>query len=78
MILEYVKMTRENGYFSNNRREQSKYWMFESINEQLKNNFYHHPEIKGELKQYEQKVLNAETSSFIAARDLLNKYFDKL
>ncbi|WP_291862358.1 methylmalonyl Co-A mutase-associated GTPase MeaB [Marinilabilia sp.] len=78
MILEYIEMTRENGFFKNNRREQAKYWMFESINEQLKNNFYQHPDIKGELKHYEQKVLNAETSSFNAARELLNKYFDKL
>lgn len=78
MILEYVNMTRENGFFKANRREQSKYWMFETINEQLKNSFYQHPEIKNELSKYEQKVLNDETSSFIAARELLDKYFDKL
>lgn len=78
MIQEYMDMTSQNGYFKNNRREQAKYWMFESINEQLKNSFYQHPEIKKELKNYEQKVLNAETSSFIAARELMDKYFDKL
>lgn len=78
MILEYMNMTSENGFFKSNRREQSKYWMFETINEQLKNNFYQHPEMEGSLEEYEQKVLNDETSSFIAARELLNKYFNKL
>jgi LAO/AO transport system kinase len=32
MILEYVKLTKENGYFESNRRSQAKYWMYESIN----------------------------------------------
>ncbi|MDK2841932.1 MAG: GTPase [Anaerophaga sp.] len=78
MIMEYVELVKNNGFFKVNRREQAKYWMFETINEQLKNSFYQHPKIKNELKKYEQKVLNDETSSFIAARELLNKYFDKL
>lgn len=78
MIMEYVKLVKNNGFFKVNRREQAKYWMFETINEQLKNSFYQHPKIRNELKKYEQKVLNDETSSFIAARELLNKYFDKL
>ena len=78
MVLEYVEKTRENGYFDTRRREQAKYWMFETINEQLKNHFYQNPSIKAEITKYEQKVLNAETSSFIAARELLDKYFDKL
>lgn len=78
MVLEYIKMVRDNGFFAQNRREQSKYWMFETINEQLKNHFYQHPELKSEVEKYEQKVLNDETSSFIAAKELLVKYFEKL
>ncbi|MFO7972195.1 MAG: hypothetical protein R6U40_10650, partial [Desulfobacterales bacterium] len=78
MIMEYIQMTKENGFFRTNRREQSKFWMFETINEYLKNNFYQDPVIKDEIKKYEQKVLNDQTSSFIAARELLNMYFDKL
>ena len=78
MVLEYVNTTSENGFFGTRRREQAKYWMFETINEQLKNHFYQDSSIKAEIRKYEQKVLNAETSSFIAARELLDKYFDKL
>ncbi|WP_010526468.1 methylmalonyl Co-A mutase-associated GTPase MeaB [Thermophagus xiamenensis] len=78
MIMEYMDLTKGNGFFAANRREQAKYWMYETINEHLKNNFYQHPGIKEELAAYEQKVLNDQISSFMAARDLLNKYFDKL
>ncbi len=78
MILEYIELTNKNDFFDSRRREQAKYWMFETINEKLKNNFYQHPEMKSEIVKYEHKVLNAKTSSFIAAKELLNKYFGKL
>jgi LAO/AO transport system kinase len=78
MINEYIELTRDNGFFKSNRREQSKFWMLETINEQLKNSFYRQSGIKDEIEKYEQKVLNDETSSFIAARELLDKYFNKL
>ncbi len=77
MILEYMKMTRGNRFFYDNRREQAKYWMFETINDNLKNSFYQQPQIKSEIGIYEQRVLNDELSSFIAARELLDKYFNK-
>ncbi len=76
MVLEYMELTRENRFFHENRREQAKYWMFETINEYLKNNFYQHPQIKREIETYQQRVLNDEISSFIAARELLDKYFN--
>lgn len=78
MVLNYVRLTQENNYFEDNRRAQAKYWMFESINEQLKSHFYHHPEIKHKIDQYEKMVLNDEKSSFIAAKDLLDQYFKQL
>ncbi|WP_430810929.1 MULTISPECIES: methylmalonyl Co-A mutase-associated GTPase MeaB [unclassified Carboxylicivirga] len=78
MVLEYVSMTRKNGYFEGHRRSQAKYWMYESINEQLRNNFYHHPLIKAALPDNEQMVLNDEKSSFMAAKDLLDSYFKNI
>lgn len=76
MILSYVQMTKGNDYFENNRRSQAKYWMFESINEQLKNSFFNHPEIKEEIERQEKLVLNDEKSSFVAAKNLLEQYFN--
>ncbi len=75
MVLEYVKLTKENSFFDKNRSSQAKYWMYESINEQLRNNFYQHPLIKEAVKENENMVLNDEKSSFMAAKDLLDNYF---
>lgn len=75
-VEDYVELTKKNQYFDHRRREQAKYWMYETINEALHNHFYHHSSIEQSLPDYEQKVLNDQVSSFMAARKLLNKYFD--
>lgn len=74
-IQKFHKVTSDNGYFSSNRNEQAKYWMYETINEQLKAGFYQDPKVKNELVEFENKVRNEEISSFVAARELLNKYY---
>lgn len=74
-VNEYVELTKNNQYFQNRRHDQAKYWMYETINETLRNNFYYHPEIRPVLKHYEQAVLTGEMSSFVAAQELLNNYF---
>jgi len=75
MVERYVKFVRENRFFEHKRNHQSKYWMYETINEQLKTNFYQNAEIKKLLEQEEKRVLNDEESSFIAAKKLLDFYF---
>ena len=76
MVERYVAHTQTNGFFENKRTQQAKYWMFESINEQLKDNFYQNKTIEDLLQHYEQRVLNNEISSFIAAHELLETYFN--
>ena len=78
MIYQYVDFVKANGYFDYRRNEQSKYWMYESINENLRLNFYNNPVIKAQLQAAEQTVLAGQKTSFIAAQDLLDKYFDLL
>jgi LAO/AO transport system kinase len=75
MITKYISFTQKNNYFIERRSHQSKYWMYETINSSLKNSFYNLPEIKKELKKYEDSVLNEKISSFVAANDLLSIYF---
>ena len=75
MIDRYFKYVKETGYFERKRNEQAKYWMFETINEQLRENFYRRPEIRALLEQKELRVLNNEQSSFTAAHDILDRYF---
>jgi len=75
MIGQYVDFVKKNGYFEHRRNEQSKYWMYETINERLKSDFYNNQAIKEELEACEQDVLNSKLSSFAAAAKILDMYF---
>lgn len=75
MIDRYFAYVKETGYFQLKRNEQSKYWMLETINERLRHNFYSRPEIRALLEQKELRVLNNEQSSFTAAQDVLDRYY---
>jgi LAO/AO transport system kinase len=75
MVDEYIAFTRGNGYFEQRRHSQAKYWMYESINEQLKNHFYQSPVIGEKLLAKERQVLCSEISSFAAAKQMLDIYF---
>ena len=77
-VTDFIAFTRRNGFFLANRNRQSKYWMYESINEALRNSFYRDPHIEAELPRFERKVLESRMSSFIAAKELLNLYFGDL
>ncbi|MDE6022191.1 MAG: methylmalonyl Co-A mutase-associated GTPase MeaB [Muribaculaceae bacterium] len=78
MIDKYFKYVEDNGYFERKRNEQARYWMTETIEEQLRSRFYQTPGLKELLEQKEIRVLNNEQSSFIAAKDVLDYYFDTL
>ena len=75
MVYEYLDFVKGNGYFYYRRNEQSKYWMYESINEHLRGNFYNNPLIQQRLKEAERSVLAGERTSFAAAKELLDVYF---
>ena len=78
MINRYFDYVKANGYFEKKRNEQAKYWMMETIDEQLRQHFYMVPEVKALLQQKELRVLNNEQSSFTAAKDVLDCYFKHL
>ena len=74
MVFDYIDFVKKNGYFDHRRNEQAKYWMYESINEALRDNFYNNPTIASLLSLKENQVLNGEVTSFEAARQLLEVY----
>lgn len=76
-IGQFLKLTKGNGYFDEKRKEQNQYWLLETIDEQLKLNFYNHPEIRELLEENKKAVQNDEISPFVAATILLEKYFKK-
>jgi len=74
MINRYVSFTKENGFFENNRNEQAKFWMYESINELLRSAFYNNADIQKRLPETERRVLNNELTPFVAARRMLDLF----
>ncbi len=75
MVDAYIAFVIQNGYFAHRRNEQSKFWMYETINEQLKSRFYNNTNMQAELKNCEQQVLSSQMTSFAAAKKVLGLYF---
>lgn len=78
MVGEYMEFTQKNGYFNYKRNEQAKYWMYESINDTLRETFYHNPAVEKMLNFTEQQVLNNEISSFVAAKRMMDLFLENL
>jgi len=76
-INKNIELTRKSGYFNSNRINQSKYWMHQTIRENLFNHFYHHQGMKEKISHIEKEVLREGISSFEAASMLLSEYFSK-
>lgn len=74
-IQHYCDLTKANEYYQSRRQEQAKYWMYETIEERLKHDFFNHEKIREILSAYEEKVLEKNISPFSAANDLLNAYY---
>ena len=74
-ISNYFDLVKTNHYFEEKRQDQNQYWMMETINEQLKNNFYNHADIIKLLEENKKAVANNEISPFAAAQKLLHAYF---
>lgn len=70
----YFNLVRGNGYYEKRRREQARYWMYESINESLKNMFYENEVIEKLLPEYEEAVLAGKLESFSSAQELIDRY----
>ncbi len=78
MIDRYMEFVAGNGYFKKRRDKQEKYWMFETIDEKLRTNFYNNPDVEAMLKVKIAEVLNNQKSSFIAAKEILDHYYANL
>lgn len=77
IISSYQNMTTNNGYFHNNRNQQSRFWMNERINELLVSNFNNDSSTQEEKLAFEKDVLQGKISPFKAAEELVQKYLGK-
>lgn len=78
MIDKFMVFVKENGYFYRHRNQQTKYWMYETINETLKNSFYNNSKILEKLPKVEHAILENEMSSFAGANELLQLFYSDI
>jgi len=71
IIIEYLELVKSNNSFKNRRQEQNTFWLLQTIEEQLKDNFYNHPEIATQLITLTKEVKEGIISPFDAAEQLL-------
>lgn len=71
MICDYETLTKQNNHFDLKRNEQNKFWLIQTIEEQLKSDFFKRSEIKKELKNQLKLIEKNKTTPFIAAEILL-------
>ena len=74
MLGEYKQHVSKKGYLKNRRKEQSRYWMFETIREGIFNQVFNDPEMQRELEKHEKAITEGRMTSFMAASSILNKY----
>jgi len=71
IINNYFSLTSKNNYFKEKRTAQNKYWLLQTIEEQLKREFFSSETIKKELEKQMQLLEKNKTTPFAAADFLL-------
>ncbi|MRH98925.1 methylmalonyl Co-A mutase-associated GTPase MeaB [Kriegella sp. EG-1] len=71
MIDTYIKGNTASGYLTKKRNQQNKYWLIQTIENRLLENFYENKKVKKELEKQLKIVSMGQTSPFKAAEKLL-------
>lgn len=74
IIQKHSDLTKLNGWFDSNRKNQAKYWLNETITDSIKKLFYLNSNIKAILPEIEKKVIEGKISPFKAATLLLDEF----
>src|SRR5690554_6079518 len=77
-IEEYQTLTKQNKSFENKRKEQNRFWLMQTIEDQLKQRFYASPKVKQALKEKIKAVEEQRLTPFEAAQYLLDLDENKL
>ncbi|HMQ44231.1 methylmalonyl Co-A mutase-associated GTPase MeaB [Mariniflexile maritimum] len=73
-VLKYKQLVTTNGYFHKNRNQQKIRWMYDNINEALKQLFYGSKEIAEQLSVLEKNIISSEISPVKAAEEMIEKF----
>jgi LAO/AO transport system kinase len=71
IIAQYFEQTKASDYFQHKRNEQNKFWLLQTIESQLKTDFYSNPKIKEELKTQLKLIEENKTTPFEAAEVMM-------
>ena len=75
-ISKYKKLVLENGYFNKNRTHQQIQWMYNNINEELKQLFYGSENILNRLSTLEKEIISSKVSPVKAAQQIIDEFKD--
>jgi LAO/AO transport system kinase len=76
-ISEYIKLTKNSGFFEERRKHQAVIRMHDTITEYLKGSFYSNNQIMQMMPDLEKLLYDGSITSYTAAAKLLNEYFKK-
>ena len=77
MIRTYIEKTKESGHFVAKRKQQNKNWLYETIGERLKSEFFQSEAIRPEMANFEAQVIAGTLSPFQAAEQLIGRFKNK-
>ena len=72
-ICEYFKLTKKNGYFIENRNNQKKHWLMQTINNRIQDDFYNDNERMVEIDN-QIELLKKNETTVLAAAERIIKY----
>lgn len=73
-VEEYREYAKESGFFDAQRRRQAKHWMYQTVEQRLRDDFFSNPAVEAIRTDTENAVLNGDLSSVAAAERLLEAY----
>ena len=72
MISLYFETVKTNGYFSEKRNQQNKFWLLQTIENTLKSEFFRSPKVKKAMETQLALLSNNKTTPFEAALVILS------
>ncbi|MEO1263043.1 MAG: methylmalonyl Co-A mutase-associated GTPase MeaB [Bacteroidota bacterium] len=73
-INEFQLLTKTNGWFGENRKEQSRNWFYEAMEQQLKQLFFQNKQVLSQLQEAEKQVVEGEMTVSNAAKKMIDLF----
>lgn len=71
LITSFVQEIKKSNFFTVKRTEQNKYWLLQTIENRLKDDFYKNESVKRELPKMLKEITDGKVSPFAAAQKLI-------